>query len=117
MKIFKPFADAIRGIILSIKQEKHVRFHLFATFFILILSYSLKINIYDFFICLLLFAIIWSGELFNTCIEQICNILRDKYKLPYEGSRDIRDIAAGAVLFQAIMAAIIGVIIFWKYLF
>jgi len=36
--------------------------------------------------------------------------------LPYEASRDIRDIAAGAVWIQAIIAVLIAVAIFGKYL-
>jgi diacylglycerol kinase len=63
-----------------------------------------------------MFALVTSAEIFNTAIEKICNIFRDKYKLPYEGSRDIRDIAAGAVWINAIIAAIVGILIISKYL-
>jgi len=63
----------------------------------------------------LLFGMVMSAELLNTAVEKTCDILRDKYRLPYDGSRDVRDIAAGGVLMQAIVAVLIGILIFGKY--
>jgi diacylglycerol kinase len=115
-KFFKGFTYASNGIKTAFKSELNLKFHFLVAIVVLIFSFWAKISLTDFFIILLLFAIVMASELFNTCIEGICNILRDKYKLPYEGSRDIRDMAAGAVLINALIATIIGILVFAKYL-
>ncbi|NMC35997.1 diacylglycerol kinase family protein [Candidatus Beckwithbacteria bacterium] len=113
---FKSFHHATRGLLIGIKNERNVRWHGLAVVLVTILSLLLQISLTDYVIFLLLFGLVISAELLNSAIEKICDILRDRYHLPYEGSRDIRDIAAGAVWINALIAAIIGIIIFTKYL-
>ena len=50
-----------------------------------------------------------SLEMINTAIERICNIV---HKEPHPGIKIIKDLAAGAVLLAAFVAAICGTIIF-----
>ena len=113
----KSFQVAFRGTIVAFKSEWNLRFHTLAGVGVIIMGYLLQISILDWIILLLCIAIVIIAELFNTVIEYLCNILRDKYKLPYEGSRDIRDISAGAVLIASIIATIVGVLVFVQYLF
>lgn len=112
----KTFSHAFRGIFITFQKERNAKIHLLFVILVTLLSLFLKISLSDYIIFLLLFALVLSSEFLNTCIEQICNILRDKYKLPYADSRNIRDIAAGAVLVNAIIAAIIGFVTLLKYL-
>ena len=114
-KFVHSFYNASRGIAIGIKNERNLRIHTLAVIVITIISYILGVSISDFIIFLLLFAMILSSELLNSAIERICNILRDRYNLPYEASRDIRDIAAGAVWIQAFVAVLIAVAVFSKY--
>lgn len=114
--IFTPFKHAFRGIFITLKTETNAKIHLIAIIFVTTLGIYFQISLIDWFICLLLFGLVLSSEFINTCIEGICNILRDKYNLPYDGSKNIRDIAAGAVLVNSIIAAIIGFLIFSPYL-
>jgi diacylglycerol kinase len=110
------FKHAFRGILINLKDEKNFQIHFVFVIAVSTISFLLKISISDFIIILLLFALVLSAELFNSAIEKICDILRDKYNLPYDGSRNIRDISAAAVLVNAIIATLIGSIIFLQYL-
>lgn len=116
-KFLNSFKVATRGIILAVSKERNMKIHLIFAVVVIILSFILNISYPDFFILLLLIAIVFCTEMLNTAIEGICNILRDKYKLPYKASTDIRDISAGAVWFNALIAAFIGILIFSKYIF
>jgi undecaprenol kinase len=116
LKQLNSFACASRGIVITIAKERNMRIHALFAISAILISVLLNLSIQDFIIILILIASVFSAEMLNTSIEKICDILRDKYKLPYNGSRDIRDIAAGAVWAQAITAGIIGIIIFSKYL-
>jgi diacylglycerol kinase (ATP) len=54
-----------------------------------------------------------AAEAFNTAIERLVNLVAPDYH-PIAG--DVKDVAAGAVLICAIVAAIIGMIVFLPYL-
>ena len=77
--------------------------------------------IYDFFevsrtqfaIIFITNAIVVMGELFNTAIERLVDLVSPE-RHPVAGQ--VKDIAAGAVLVCAVAAAIIGLIIFIPYL-
>lgn len=68
-----------------------------------------KISQFEWIICLILFAAVISSELINTAFENIVDIA-----MPYknEKAKLAKDIAASAVLVWAVVAAIIGIIIF-----
>jgi diacylglycerol kinase len=59
-------------------------------------------------------GIVIVAEAFNTAIEIDIDLTSPEYH-PY--ARDTKDVAAGAVLLAAIMAAIIGIIIFLPKIF
>ncbi len=114
-KLSHSFFNATRGIMVA-SSERNMRIHLIAVFFVTAVALILHLSVTDFMIVVLLYGMVIGAELFNTAVEHICNILRDRYHLPYEGSRDIRDMAAGAVWIQAIVAIIIAGLLLSKYL-
>ena len=76
---------------------------------VIILSAILKISVTEWIICLILFALVISAELFNTAIETTVDLAmpekNDKAKLA-------KDVSAAAVLVIELSSAIIGLIIF-----
>ena len=58
-------------------------------------------------------CIVLALEGLNTAIEKLCDEVTTKRK---KSIMIIKDVAAGAVLIAAIGAAIVGVLIFWKYI-
>jgi len=65
----------------------------------------------------LCFGLVIGMELINTSIEKLVDLVSPEY---HPLAEKVKDIAAGAVLFDSIIAAIIGLIIFvpkiWEYL-
>ncbi len=59
-------------------------------------------------------AAVLSAEIFNTAIEKMCDIIQPDFD---ERIGFIKDIAAGAVVLIAIASAVIGVLVYWKYVF
>lgn len=68
-----------------------------------------RINIYEWFTCIIIFVIVISAELFNTAIEVTVNIASPEKS---ELAKKAKDVAAGAVLITAIGSAVIGLVIF-----
>jgi diacylglycerol kinase len=55
---------------------------------------------------------VWTAEIFNSAFERLVDMVSPDFN-PKAGI--IKDMAAGAVLVSAIVAVIVGVLIFWKY--
>lgn len=113
-KLINSFKYAIQGILSSFKTERNMKIHIFIMILVIIAGVILKINKYEWIACILCFAIVISGELFNTAIETVVDMV-----MPYKNDKAkiAKDIAAGAVLTLAIGAAVIGVIIFVPKIF
>lgn len=113
-KLINSFKYAIQGICSAFKTERNMKMHIFIMFLVIVSGIILKINKYEWIICVLCFAIVISGELFNTAIETVVDMV-----MPYKNDKAkiAKDISAGAVLALAIGAAIVGVIIFVPKIF
>jgi len=110
-KFLQSFAHAGRGIAVSF-NGRSMKIHLIATILVLIMSTLLPLTATEWIIILILIGAVWSSEIINTSLEDVCNHLRDQLKLEYSATRSARDLAAGAVLVWAIISLIIGLIIF-----
>jgi diacylglycerol kinase len=113
-KRIKSFGYAFTGIWELIKSEPNARIHLIATICALILGILLKISSSEWCIVLIVIALVWAAEAFNTVIEKLVDHLFNDY---HETARIVKDISAGAVLICAIAALACGLIIFLPKLF
>lgn len=101
---------ALNGLRLAFKSERNFRKHLVIATIVLSVAIVLKVSIIEF--CLLIFANaqVLVCELFNSVFEFIV----DAY---YKGrwaklAKLAKDIAAGAVLFSAVISVLIASLIF-----
>jgi undecaprenol kinase len=109
---FKSFVFAIRGIGTGF-GERNFRLHLLAFITVLAAGLYFKIEKYEWLIILGMSALVLSLELVNTAIERLCDLYSKEQD---ERIKKIKDLAAGAVLIAAILAAVIGLIIFNSYI-
>jgi diacylglycerol kinase len=105
----KSFQFAFNGLIHLFKSEPNARIHAFATIGALAASVILKISVAEWCVVLIVIALVWASEAFNTVVEKLVDHLFPNY---HETARLTKDIAAGAVLVCAIAAFICGLIIF-----
>ena len=113
-KLINSFKYAIQGILSSFKTERNMKIHVFIMILVISAGIILKINKYEWIVCILCFAIVIGGELFNTAIETVVDIV-----MPYknEKAKLAKDVSAGAVLILAMGAVICGLIIFVPKIF
>ena len=113
-KIINSFKYAIQGIIVSFKTERNMKIHISIMILVIIAGILFEINKYEWIICVICFAIVIGGELFNTAIETVVDMV-----MPYknEKAKLAKDVSAGAVLVLAMGAAIVGFIIFMPKIF
>lgn len=108
-KLTFSFKYAFEGIITTIKEERNMFIHFLIAIIVVITGIYVRLSLNEWFICLLLFALVFSLELINTAIENTVDLVATKKN---KKAKMAKDAAAGAVLIAAIFASIIGIIIF-----
>ena len=86
-----------------------MKIHFAASVLVIIAGIVLKLSATEWCICLTLFGLVMALELVNTAVEAVVDLVTEERK-PL--AKIAKDTAAGAVLLAAIMAAVIGCIIF-----
>ena len=114
MRMIKSFRDAFNGIGFLIRTERNFQIHLVAFVIAMGAGFYFHIGTRQFLIILLVSALVFSLEGINTAIEKLCDEVTQERK---ESIRVIKDISAGAVLIAALFALVIGVMIFFPYIF
>ena len=99
----------LEGFISSFKTERNMKFHIIIMLLVILAGVLLKIDKLEWIICTICFAIVIAGEMFNTAIETVVNMITTEKNAM---AKNAKDISAGAVLILAIGAAIIGLLIF-----
>ena len=108
-KLINSFKYAGEGIISSFKTERNMKIHVLIMVLVIVFGLVLEISKLEWIICAILISIVISGELFNTAIETVVDMVMPEKN---EKAKLAKDVSAGAVLVLAIGAAISGLVIF-----
>lgn len=103
------FKYAFEGIIQTYKGEQNLKIHTFIAILVVVFGFFLKISIVEWFACLILIGLVLMSEFFNTAIEYVVDLASPKI---HPLAKAAKDTASAGVLIMAIMAAIVGGIIF-----
>ena len=108
-KRLKSFTFAFNGLWLLIRDEHNARIHLFFAILTIIAGFYFNISTIEWLILILTIAFVFIAEFFNSAIEALADKVSEN-KDPL--IKKAKDLAAGGVLFVAILSIIVGVIIF-----
>ncbi|GAA5083157.1 hypothetical protein GCM10023210_01380 [Chryseobacterium ginsengisoli] len=97
-----------------IKSERNFQIEVFAFFINLLLIFYLKLSTIDTVLVLTVSFGVLIAEIFNTAIEKICDIIQPEFD---KRIGFIKDISAGAVILMTISSIIVGILVYWKYIF
>ena len=109
MSIIKSFKDAVNGIINTVSTERNLKIQVIIMMCVISAGLIVGLSNIEWIICIILFGLVTSAELFNTSIEKTLDYIDKEYN---NEIRFIKDASAGAVLTLAIASAVIGLIIF-----
>lgn len=103
------FKYALNGIRLLIQKEHNAWIHSFAAICVVIAGLFLGLSEMEWVAIIIVIGAVFAGEAINSSIEALADLVSPEYN---EAIKRTKDLAAGAVLFMAIAAAIVGIIIF-----
>jgi diacylglycerol kinase (ATP) len=103
------FKHAFRGIRLLIRHEHNVRLHGLIGIYTILAGFLLNISAAEWMAIVVVCGCVLAAEALNTAVERLADVVSPEYS---EAIKTVKDLAAGGVLFMAVAAAIIGLIIF-----
>ena len=109
MSRLRSFRYAFAGVRLLFREEHNAQIHATITVLVVVAGVVLRVSPVEWAVLVICIGVVLAAEAFNSAVERIADYLtleRD------DRIRDIKDLAAGAVLLCAIAAAIIGLIVF-----
>ena len=106
------FRRAGRGIVLAFRTEQNIRRHTAVALFVFALCFIAPIQVWQAVAIIIVMAFVFVVELVNTSIERFMNMVKPQFS---DAARDVKDIAAGAVLIAALASVCTGLIIFGPY--
>jgi diacylglycerol kinase len=112
MMRWRSFRYAFKGLVHGIRHEHHMKVHVMVAVLVVGIGIWCGLTTTEWALVLLCIAAVMAMELINTAIEHLANVVEPRYD---ERIARVKDLAAGAVLVVACVAAIVGVLIFWPY--
>lgn len=107
--IIDSFKHAFDGLIYSFKSTKNLIIDTVIALLVIIAGFIFKVNLTEWAILLICMALVMSLEMVNTAVEEAVNLAMPNI---HPIAKISKDVSAGAVLFSAIISAVIGLLIF-----
>ncbi len=102
------FRDAFHGLKHFLITQRNAWIHLAITALVVLLGFLLRLERLEWAILVLAIALVWITEILNTSIEALVDLVVQQY---HPLAKVAKDTGAAAVLFAAIIAVILGMII------
>lgn len=106
----KSFGYAFNGLKTLVLGERNMLVHALATLAVIALGCWRALDTTRWCFIVIAIALVWISEAFNTALERLCNMVSKEY---HPLIKQVKDISAAAVLIAAIIAVIIGSLVFF----
>lgn len=107
--IFDSFNHAFQGMVYGFKTTKNLWVDLIAAIITVIMGFVFKITTTEWLSIIICIGLVMALELANTAIEEAVNLAMPKI---HPVAKISKDVAAGAVLFSALISVAVGCVIF-----
>ena len=112
-RFFESFVHAWNGMIYAFQTQRNARVHVALALVALTLGVALRLSAMEFAVIILAIVAVIAAEMINTVAEAIVDLVTDTY---HPLAKIAKDVAAGAVLWSAIGAVAVGIVIFGPHL-
>lgn len=107
--ILKAFINAFNGMKYFFLHERNGKIQLCIAATVVVLAIGLGVSTTDWIALLICIAMVLSMEMLNSALEKLSDLVKKDY---HPVIKTVKDMAASAVLFVSLIAAIIGCMIF-----
>jgi len=111
-RLFSSFDHAIRGVSFLLKSEQNARVHAIITILVGVFAFVLEVSRVELAILFMAVILVFAIEIINTAIEKVFDVCHPGNHTLIKAAKDAM---AGAVLISAIIAMVVGILIFLPY--
>lgn len=112
--LIKSFTYAWRGFTYAYRHEQNFRIQLVIALLVIILMALIPVEQWEAVALIFVIVAVLALELLNTIVEKFLDLLKPRL---HEYSKMIKDMMAAVVFLSAIGSAVVGIIIFYPYIF
>jgi diacylglycerol kinase (ATP) len=110
----RSFGFAFAGLKYVFGTQHNFLIHVLISVAVVLIGFVLRVTANDWRWLIAAMSMVLVAETLNTAIELACDAVNDKFHPEIQKSKDV---AAAAVLIASTAAAVIGLTVFWPYLF
>ena len=107
------FVYAWRGLVYAVRTQRNARVHMVLGTVAIILGLLLRISPVEFAMIFVAITLVFIAEMFNTVAEACIDMVTTEY---HPLARVAKDVAAGAVLLNAMLSVVIALLVFVPHL-
>ncbi|MDA0208401.1 MAG: diacylglycerol kinase family protein [bacterium] len=111
---FRSVSHALQGLLSVFRSERNFQLQIIAAIIVITLAFFFNLEHWERILVILLSGAVLVLEIVNTIFERISDALKPRL---HPLVKDVKDMMAGASLLVAIMAATIGILIFYPHIF
>lgn len=108
--LLKSFQYAYHGLRYCLVTQRNMRIHFFFVLLVTFGGIAFRISMVEWIALFITFSLVITSEMFNTAIEKAVDLVTEEW---HEKAKIAKDVAAGAVMVNAIVAVFVGVLIFF----
>ena len=108
-KVLKSFIYASRGVSYAFNTQINFKVHSLAIIIAIVAGFFADLNTLEWIAIITVIGVVLVAELFNTSIEVLVDLVSPEFN---KRAGIVKDLAAGAVFVAALLAVIIGLLIF-----
>jgi undecaprenol kinase len=112
------FRCALEGIRHAYRTQRNLRIQLAVASCVVALGSVVGVSRYEWVLLVLTFGLVLSGEIFNTAVENLVDLVCPSY---HPLARVVKDLMAGSVLLLSASSVVVGVLILgpplWAWVF
>ncbi len=109
----RSFVYAAHGLVYAIRTQRNARVHAVIGAGAIVLGLVLHISPVEFAMIFVAITLVFIAEMFNTVAEACVDLVTREY---HPLAKIAKDVAAGAVLLNAILSVVIGILVFGPHL-
>ncbi|MEK7620606.1 MAG: diacylglycerol kinase family protein [Patescibacteria group bacterium] len=111
-RFFKSLKHALRGVSVVFAAEQSFRIQVYVALLVVVFGIFFQVRTYEWIVLVLLIGSVLTLELINSIVERIVDSFKPRI---HPIVKDIKDIMAGAVLLVSVIAAVLGITIFYPH--
>ncbi len=112
-RFLRGFVYAGRGLLYALRTQRNARVHAALAAAAIALGIALRLSPVEFAVVFIVITSVFVAEMFNTVVEACVDLVTQEY---HPMARIAKDVAAGAVLLNAILAVVVALFVYVPHL-